>query len=113
MTLPERISFLLAVLTLPWAVAFVALYARDGWQRHWFGRSLMAIAVAFLLSCGETVVWRIYGPDLALLQWLLWGNVVVWSLGLFGMAARTLVLWQAQRRDTVVEGRRQRNNGRH
>jgi hypothetical protein len=108
---PEQITLVLAVLTLPWAVAFVALYSRDGWQRHWFGRSLMAIAVAFLISCGETVVWRLYGPDPALLRWLLWINVVVWSLGLFGMSVRTLVLWSIQRREAGP--RRGRSTWRH
>lgn len=96
MTLPDLISFVLAVATLPGAVWFIALYAHDGWTRHWFGRSLMAIAVAVLVSCGGAIMFRIFGMDYPGREWV---GVVVWSLACFGMWTRALVLRAAQRAD--------------
>jgi bacteriorhodopsin len=104
-TVLDRIALVLALLTFPWAVYFIAIYAGDGWWRQWFGRSLMAIAVGVLVSCAGAILVRLYGFD-----W--WGRsalgVVVWTLVLFGMVARTLVLRSAQRRDRAYVGPRRR-----
>ena len=98
----DRLSLALALLTLPWSVYFIVIYARDGWRRGWFGRSLMAIAVGVLLSCVGSIMVRLYGFDWPGRSWIAVG---VWALVLFGMVTRTLVLRGAQRRDGSPGGR--------
>lgn len=95
-SVPETISLILVLITLPGSVWFIWLYAFDGWHRTWFGRSLMAIAVAVLISCVGGILFRFYGLHYPMREWV---SVAIWALACFGMWTRALVLVAAQRRD--------------
>lgn len=95
----ERAALVLSALTLPWTVYFIAIYALDGWWRQKFGWSLMAIAVAVLLACVASLMWRVFGVTSP------WLSVSIWAFALFGMVTRTLVLRAAQRADRRRAGR--------
>lgn len=99
-------SLISAGFTVPWALWFIILYCTDeGWWSYrregrsypnWFGRSLMLIAVAVLLSSAGTVLFRIFGFNYPLRTALV---VAIWTLTPAAMVMRTLVLWRAKRGD--------------
>lgn len=97
----DRATLFIALGTLPGAVWFIWLYMFDGWWRQWFGRSLMAIAVGVLIACIGAICVRLYGFDWWLRPWI---GVTVWSLTLFGMWTRAVVLYLAKRDDKRPAG---------
>lgn len=96
MTLYEKIQLGFAVATLPVALYFIWLFAKDRWAATWFGRSLMAIAVALALQTLSAILFRIYGPDYWSRPFLL---PISAGLAFFAILSRTLVLKNAQMKD--------------
>lgn len=78
------------------AVVFIAMYSRDTWYTNWFGRSLMLIAVAFLLTGASLILYRAYGPAYPFRSVL---AITTADVAMVAMLSRTLVLRQAQRQD--------------
>lgn len=78
------------------ALVFMALYSRDPWQKSWFGRSLMLLALSIFLVGVSVILFRLYGPDYPLRPVLI---VVTADTAFFAMLVRTLVLIGAQRND--------------
>ena len=93
MTVAEAIQLGLASTTLPAALLFIWRFSRDLWYRTWFGRSLMAIAIAVLLYTLSTILFRAFGPGY-------WGRdvliIVTAGLTSFALWTRTVVLIKAQ-----------------
>lgn len=96
MTNSEKISFVLALATLPIALLFIWRFARDLWYKTAFGVSLMLIAIAIVLSTVSSILFRLYGVDY-------WGRpvmiVTTWALTFVAMLTRTVVLIRAQNAD--------------
>lgn len=94
----ERIQLAFAIATLPWALGFIWQYAKDPWFKTWFGRSLMMIAVAVLLTSASAILFRLFGPDY-------WGRPVLLvassALTFVAMCVRTLVLRWLQAHDST------------
>jgi hypothetical protein len=88
----ERVYLVTAVI----AVVFMVMYARDAWFTNWFGRSLMLIAVAFLLVGVSVILYRTFGPDYPFRPVLI---ILTADVSMVAMLSRTLVLRWAQRQD--------------
>jgi FlaA1/EpsC-like NDP-sugar epimerase len=90
----ETVQLTLFVATLPWAVAFIVLYARDRWWRSPFGWSLMMIAVAVTLYSASAVLFRLFGQEYPLRDAMILGSS---ALTFLAIVVRTLVLRGVQR----------------
>lgn len=91
----DRTIQVIALCTLPVAVAFIWLYATDGWYYTWFGRSLMLLAVAVLAYTVAAALLRTLG------EFELRGALLVFATGgtFLAMLIRTMVLWNVRKSD--------------
>lgn len=91
----ETLQLWIAVATLPAALVFIVAYIPERPWRHWFGASLLLLAVGVLAYAVSVVLFRLYGPFYP-------GRdvMVVTSIGLVctAMWMRTWVLLAAQSR---------------
>lgn len=95
----ETMQLWVAAATLPVAIGFIIAFVPERPWRHWFGTSLLLIAVAVLAWCLTIVLFRVSGP-------VYWGRefMVVASSGLTftAMVMRLCVLLSAQRHDRSI-----------
>lgn len=92
----ETLQLWLAIATIPVAGLFIVAYIPERPWRHWFGTSLLLIAVAVFMYAASVVLFRLLGDDY-------WGRafMVTSSMGLTftAMVMRVWVLLSAQVRD--------------
>lgn len=92
----EQVQGRMYVATAFVALVFMALYSRDPWWKTAFGRSLMLLAFSMFVLGVSVVLFRFVGPDY-------FGRPVVIIFVadsvFLAMCMRTVVLWNAQRRD--------------
>lgn len=94
----ETYQLIAYAITLPFAVGFVLRFARpsERWWRSMFGVSLMTLAIAVVLVCVQTILFRLFGPDYPG-RWCI--LIVTATLTLVAMILRYRVLGKAQRED--------------
>lgn len=90
----EEVQLTLFIATLPWAVGFITLYARDRWWRSPFGWSLMLLAIAVSLYSASAVLFRMFGQAYPGRDLLIITSSV---LTFVAIVLRTLVLRGVQR----------------
>lgn len=59
----ETLQLWVAAATIPVAITFIAAFIPERPWRHWFGTSLLLIAVAVLAYCSSVVLFRLFGDD--------------------------------------------------
>lgn len=59
----QTVSLWVLYVTLPVVVLFIAAYIPERPGRHWFGTSLLLLAVGVLAVCLSGILFRVYGAE--------------------------------------------------